>query len=55
LSAAEPVWIVGRRGRQDLQRDRARETRVARAIHLSHPARAEDRIDLEAPEASPLG
>ena len=31
--------------RQDLDRDVAPELRIARAIHLAHPARAEQRVD----------
>ena len=41
LEAGKPFGI-GREGvRQDLQRDLAPELRIARAIHLAHPAGAE--------------
>ena len=37
----EPVGVAGERVGQDLERDIAIELRVARAIHLAHPARAD--------------
>ena len=45
LEALQPVGIGARRSRENLDRDVAPEARVARAIDLAHPARAEQRID----------
>ena len=46
LKPREPLGIGRERVGQDLQRDVATELRVARAIHLAHPARAEQADDL---------
>ena len=43
LEAREPIRIGRERVRQDLQRDVAIQLRVARAIDLTHAARAEQR------------
>ena len=45
LESREPVWVRGKRRRQDLQRDIAIERRIARTIDLAHPARAEGADD----------
>ena len=50
LEAREPLGIGRERLRQDLQRDLTTELRVARAIHLTHPARAEWRDHFIGPE-----
>ena len=46
LETTESIGILGERRRQDLDRDVARDARVARAIHLAHPARPERGDDL---------
>jgi hypothetical protein len=51
--AREPLALPGHgteARREDLQRDDAAEPRVARAVDLPHPARAERRLDLVRPE-----
>jgi hypothetical protein len=40
LEARQPIRIGRERGRQDLDRYVAPEPRVARAVHLTHPALA---------------
>ena len=42
---AQPLGIEREGGRQDLDRHIAPQLRIARAIHLAHPARAEQRDD----------
>ena len=50
LEAREPIRVARERARQDLDRDVAPELRVARAVHLAHAARAEQRLQLIAAE-----
>src|SRR5438309_5949758 len=52
LEACAPVRIERERIGNDFERDVATELRIARAIHLAHPARAERRDDLIRPEAA---
>ena len=47
----QPFGISGERVRQDLERDVAIQLRVARAIHLAHAARADERNDFVDAEA----
>ena len=51
LEPAQPVGVGGEGGGQDLDRHVAAQARVLRAIHLSHPARADLREDLVGAEA----
>ena len=51
LEAAQPLRVLGERGRQDLDRDVAPEARVPRAVDLAHPSRADLREDLVGAEA----
>ena len=44
LEARQPIRVARERARQDLDRDVATELRVARAVHLAHAARAEQRL-----------
>ncbi len=44
--AREALGVLGEGGRQDLERGLAAELRVPRAVHLSHPSRAESHPDL---------
>ena len=53
LKAREPIRIAGQIGRQDLERDIAAEPRIAGAIHLAHPAGAQQRDDFKRTEAGP--
>ena len=46
LEAREPIRIARQRARQDLDRDVAPELRVVRAVHLTHAARAEQRLQV---------
>jgi hypothetical protein len=46
IEALAELRIQRERFGEDLDGDRALEPRVARAIHLAHPARAERRADL---------
>ena len=46
LEAREPIRVARDRARQDLDRDVAPELRVARAVHLAHAARAEQRLQV---------
>ena len=46
FEAREPIGIEGEGFRQDLDRDFAIELRVACAVHLTHPADADDGADL---------
>ena len=41
--------------RENLDRNRAIEPRVAGFVHLSHPARADERQDLYGPRRAPAG
>ena len=47
------VRIPGRRGWQDLDCHLAVKARIARAIHLAHPASADQRQDLYGPSVVP--
>ena len=51
LEACEAIGIERERVGDDLQRDVATELRIARAIDLAHPARAEGGDDLIRAEA----
>ena len=55
LEAGEAVWIGSEEFGQDLQRDVAIQTRVPRAIHLAHPARADQGGDFVGAETSSRG
>ena len=44
--ARQALWIVTDGGGQSLERNLAPEIRVPRAVHLAHPADAEQRHDL---------
>ena len=55
LEARDAIGILRDTVRQDLQRDVATELRIARAIHLAHPAGAERRDDFVGTEASSGG
>ena len=46
LEARKPIRIARHCARQDLDRDVAPELRVARAVHLAHAARAEQRLQM---------
>ena len=50
LEARQAIRVARERIRQDLDRDVAIEPRVARAVHLAHPARAQQRQDFELPD-----
>src|SRR5207237_8663820 len=50
--AGAPIRIERDCGGNNLQRDVAAKFRIARAIHLAHPARAERRDDLIRPQAA---
>ena len=52
LKASDTFGIVGERLGQDLDRDVAIEPRIARAIHLAHPAHADLGRDLVGTETS---
>ena len=51
FEAGQPVGIVLERARQDFDRDLAAQPRVARAIHLAHPADAQQPLHLEDADA----
>ena len=51
LETREAVRIGREEVGQDLQRDVAIEPRIARAIHLAHAARADERDDFVGAEA----
>ena len=46
LEARQPLGMVGKRAREDLDGHVAPELRVARAVHLAHAAGADARLDL---------
>ena len=50
LEPPQTVGIIGERSWKDLQRHIAQKTSVARAIHLSHAAGADERTDFVRPE-----
>ena len=45
FKAHQPIRNTGEVLRQDLDRDITPQLRIARAIHLAHPARTEQRVD----------
>jgi hypothetical protein len=47
--------VPGERRREDLDRDRPPQPRIAGLVHLAHPARAERRDDLVRTEAGTGG
>ena len=51
LEPGEAVRVAGERLRQDLDRHRASEPRIRRAIDLAHAARAEGARDLVLPDS----
>jgi hypothetical protein len=51
----QAILVVGKCGRQNLQRDPAAEADVLSEIHLAHPALAEGTDDLVVPESCALG
>jgi hypothetical protein len=51
LEAGHPLGVGGKHVEQDLDRDLALQPRVPPAIHLGHPAHAEQRDDFVRPEA----
>jgi hypothetical protein len=51
LKTPQPLGIGSKRRRQDLDGDVAAQPQVARAVHFSHAARAEQRLDLVISEA----
>ena len=46
----QPIGIAGEGVRQDFERDVAIELRIARAVHLAHPAGAQQRENFERPK-----
>ena len=46
LEAAKPLGIAGDRGRQYLDRHIASKPRIMRAVHLTHTARSDERMNL---------
>ena len=46
LEAAQPLRVLGKGSRQDLDRDVAPESRIFRPLHLSHATCADRREDL---------
>src|SRR5712692_2245341 len=50
LEALQAIRVAGKYRRQNLDGDRAIEPRVARAIHFSHAARTQGRLDFVRPE-----
>jgi hypothetical protein len=55
LKARDTFGIVGERFGKDLDRDVAIKPRIARALHLTHAARAERGKDFVRPESSADG
>ena len=53
FEACQPIGIVRERRRQDLDRDVAPQARIAGAIHVAHPAGAEQRPNLVGAEPPP--
>ena len=55
LESLQPVRVLRERGRQDLDRHFAPESRIPRPVHLSHPSRPERRQDLVGAESRSRG
>ena len=55
IEAIAELWVRGERLGENLDRDDAIESRVARAIHLAHATRAEGGEDFVRAEASACG
>ena len=53
FESRQPLGVDGERRRQNLDRDLAAQPRIARSIHLAHPAGADGGEDLYGPSRAP--